>query len=249
MEKIIVIKIGGIASQHLSADFTEQLKQWQIQGYGIVVVHGGGFAINQLMADAKLPIKKIDGLRVTTKAAMDLVTEALFEQVGRSLADKLCQAGIDCLQISHHLKDILIADYLNRERYGYVGDIKQVDTPFLQRVLSEGMIPLLASVGYTTDNQALNVNADYVATAVAVALKAECLILMTDVKGVLENKHVLDEIDLEQIDEKIRNGIITGGMIPKLTSAKKTIQAGVNQVMIGNDLQIGTIIVERRGKI
>ena len=105
-------------------------------------------------------------------------------------------------------------------------------------------MPILASLGYTKSGQELNINADYLATAVASALKADRLILMTDVPGVLENKQVLDVLKVSDVQEKIDQEIISGGMIPKIQAAVETVLAGVGQVLIGDNLSTGTIIKE-----
>ena len=105
------------------------------------------------------------------------------------------------------------------------------------------MLPVLASLGYSKDGELLNINADYLATAVAVALEAEKLVLMTDVKGVLENGVVLDSLTSTEFQEKIDQGIITGGMIPKIESAVNTVLAGVGEVLIGDNLVTGTSII------
>ncbi len=242
MEDVIVIKIGGIASQDLSESFIEQVKAWQTLGKKIVIVHGGGFAITKLMDEAKIPVEKVNGLRVTSQEAMKLVSYALFEIVGQSMTEKLLNAGLDSLQLRSHLPDILEADFLDRSLYGYVGQIKQVHVAALERLFQDNFIPIIASVGYTSDGQLLNVNADYVATALAIALGAEKLILMTDVKGVMENGEVIEQLLVSQVADKIKNQVITGGMIPKIKSAAETVLAGVNQILIGDNLLTGTVI-------
>lgn len=242
--KTIVIKIGGVASKQLNKDVINQLKNWKQQGHNLVIVHGGGFAISDLMEDRKSDVKKVNGLRVTDKEDMLLVRYGLLHQVGKSLSYRLNQEGLDAIQLNTSLKSIVKADYLNQSIYGYVGQVKSVNPILIEKVLEDGMIPVLASLGYTTSGTELNINADYLATAVAQSLQADQLILMTDVDGVLENGQVLDAIEITQVPQKIQKGIITGGMIPKLESAVKTIQKGVSQVMIGKTLTSGTIIKE-----
>ena len=127
---------------------------------------------------------------------------------------------------------------------GYVGKVCQIHPTFLDLVLEDDFVPILASLGYTKSGQELNINADYLATAVASALKADRLILMTDVPGVLENKQVLDVLRVAEVQEKIDRGIISGGMIPKIQAAVETVLAGVGQVVIGDNLNTGTIIKE-----
>lgn len=242
MSKIIVIKIGGVASQQLDSSFIEQLKAWKAAGKALVIVHGGGFAINRLMEEKQVPIKKVKGLRVTSREDMTLVSHALLDIVGKDLSDRLTQAGLENLQLKSQLRQLVRADFLDKATYGYVGEVTDIDTAPLLELLKDKKIPLLASLGYSQKGDLLNINADYLATAAAAALAAEKLILLTDVKGVLENGRVLPELTIGQIPEKIAKGVITGGMIPKIESAAKTVQAGVSQVLIGDDLTKGTLI-------
>ena len=242
MSEIIVIKIGGVASQQLTSSFIEQLKTWKDAGKAIVIVHGGGFAINRLMEENQVPIKKVKGLRVTSQSDMKLVSQALLDIVGKDLSEKLTQSGLANLQLTSQLEQLIRADFLDKDTYGYVGEVTSIQTAPLLELLHEGKIPLLASLGYSQNGDLLNINADYLATAVAAALAAEKLILLTDVKGVLEKGQVLPELTIDQVPEKIADGVITGGMIPKIESAAKTVEAGVVQVLIGDDLTKGTLI-------
>lgn len=243
MENIIVIKIGGVASQHLSQDFINQIKNWKEAGKQLVIVHGGGFAINKLMEEEHVPVKKINGLRVTSQSDMKLVSYALLNIVGENLVKKLNQSSIDSIQLLSDIEKVVQADFLDKETYGYVGNVSQIQTEILETMLANQMLPVLASIGYSKDGDMLNINADYLATAVAVALGAEKLVLMTDVKGVLENGAVLDSLSSTEFQDKIDQGIITGGMIPKIESAVNTVLAGVGEVLIGDNLVTGTSII------
>ena len=244
MKDLIVIKIGGVAAQKLSASFLQQVKNWQAAGKKLVIVHGGGVAIESLMKDRQLTSQKINGLRVTGKEDLFVVQTALLDVVGQQLTKQFKQANIDAVQLSSHLGQVVEADFLDQETYGYVGNVSQVHPHYLQQLLADGMVPVLASLGQTADGQWLNINADYLATAVASSLAAEELILMTDVKGVLEDKKVLPELPSSQVAQKIQDGIIKGGMIPKIESAVQTVLSGVNRVLIGDNLSSGTLITE-----
>lgn len=243
MKDTIVIKIGGVASQNLSQDFLAQVKKWKDAHKNLVIVHGGGYAINKLMEDNQVPIKKINGLRVTSQSDMKLVSYALLHMVGENLTKKLNQSSIDSIQLLSNIKRVVTADFLDKETYGYVGDISHIQTPILEQLLDNQMLPVLASIGYSKEGDMLNINADYLATAVAIALNAEKLVLMTDVKGVLENGEVLDSLTSKEFQEKIDQGNITGGMIPKIESAVNTVLAGVGEVLIGDNLVTGTSII------
>ena len=243
MENIIVIKIGGVASQHLSQEFINQIKKWKKAGKQVVIVHGGGFAINKLMEDENVPVKKINGLRVTSQSDMKLVSYALLNIVGENLVKKLNQSSIDSIQLLSDIERVVQAEFLDKDTYGYVGNVSHVETAVLEKMLANQMLPVLASIGYSKDGEMLNINADYLATAVAVALGAEKLVLMTDVKGVLEDGAVLDSLSSTDFQAKIDKGVITGGMIPKIESAVNTVLAGVGEVLIGDNLVTGTSII------
>ena len=192
MEHVIVIKIGGVSSQHLSQEFIQQIKQWKAENKQVVIVHGGGFAINQLMEEEHVPITKKNGLRVTRQSDMKLVSYALLNIVGANLVKKLNQSSLDSVQLLSNMPKVVQADFLDKATYGYVGNVSHIESEILEQMLADQMLPVLASIGFSKDGKMLNINADYLATAIAVALGAEKLVLMTDVKGVLENGAVLD---------------------------------------------------------
>ncbi len=240
----IVIKIGGVASKQLTPEILAKLSEWQQAGQKIVIVHGGGFAINQLMEENHIPIYKVNGLRVTGQSDMVLIKEALVEMVGKNLAGELTTAGLPAYQLADELPDLVHADFLDQETYGFVGEVKNITNQTLVSLLSQGKIPLIPSLGYSEQGDLLNINADYLARAVAISLGAKKHILMTDVKGILENGQVLEQLNLVDVQKKIDSGVITGGMIPKIQSAVQTVQAGVEQVIIGDNLTDGTIIKE-----
>lgn len=240
----IVIKIGGVASKQLTPEILTKLSEWQQDGQKIIIVHGGGFAINQLMEEHGIPIHKVNGLRVTSQSDMGLIKEALVDMVGKNLAGQLRQAGLPAYQVIDELPDLVHADFLDQETYGFVGEVKSITNQTLVTLLSQGKLPLIPSLGYSEQGDLLNINADYLARAVAISLGAKKLILMTDVKGVLENGQVLEHLNLVDVQKKIDSGVITGGMIPKIQSAVQTVESGVEQVIIGDNLTDGTIIKE-----
>lgn len=240
----IVIKIGGVASKQLTPEILTKLSEWEQAGQKIIIVHGGGFAINQLMEEHDIPIHKVNGLRVTGQSDMALIKEALVDIVGKNLAGQLTQAGLPAYQVIDELSDLVRADFLNQEVYGFVGEVKNITNQTLVTLLSQGKLPLIPSLGYSEQGDLLNINADYLARAVAISLGAKKLILMTDVKGVSENGQVLNHLNIEDVQKKIDSGVITGGMIPKIQSAVQTVESGVEQVIIGDNLTDGTIIKE-----
>ena len=191
-----------------------------------------------------IPIHKINGLRVTSQSDMALIKEALVDMVGKNLAGQLTTAGLPAYQVVDGLSDLVHADFLNQEVYGFVGEVENITNHTLVALLAQGKLPLIPSLGYSEQGDLLNINADYLARAVAISLGAKKLILMTDVKGILENGQVLEHLNLVDVQKKIDSGVITGGMIPKIQSAVQTVESGVEQVIIGDNLTDGTIIKE-----
>ena len=240
----IVIKIGGVASKQLTPEILAKLSEWQQSGHKIIIVHGGGFAINQLMEEHDIPIHKVNGLRVTSQSDMSLIKEALVDIVGKNLAGQLTNTGLPAYQVIDELSDLVHADFLDQEIYGYVGEVKSITNQTLVALLSQGKLPMIPSLGYSDQGDLLNINADYLARALAISLGAKKLILMTDVKGVLENGQVLNHLNIVDVQKKIDSDVITGGMIPKIQSAVQTVESGVEQVIIGDNLTDGTIIKE-----
>lgn len=243
MEDVIVIKLGGIAAKKLNPEFMETLKTWKAAGKKIVIVHGGGYLIDELMSMRQLEVQKIDGLRVTTPKTVACVDKALREMMGPKLSKNLNQAGIEALQINQGLDRIVEADFLNQSVYGYVGQVTNIKTAYLCQIMEDGLIPILPSLGMTRDGQILNINADDVASHIAVALQADELIMMTDVPGVKEVGAVLSQLTVADVFAKIKTGVITGNMIPKVQGAIQAVEAGVGRVCIGQMLKGGTRIL------
>ncbi len=244
MKDLIVIKLGGVASQNMSQSFIGTLKKWYKEGKQLIIVHGGGYVIDELMTARQIEIQKIKGLRVTSAAAISCVEKGLREVVGPKLTKTLNQSGLEALQINQNLNRVLEADYLEEEVYGYVGEVRKVNQDYVLQILKEGLIPVIPSLGFTADGQLLNINADDVASHLAITFQAEQLILLTDVTGVKESGEVLPEIRVIEIPKKIEAGIITGNMIPKVNGAASAVLAGVGRVCIGKTLRGGTHILK-----
>ena len=134
----IVIKIGGVASKQLTPEILTKLSEWQQAGQKVVIVHGGGFAINQLMEENHIPIHKVNGLRVTSQSDMTLIKKALVDIVGKNLASQLTQVSLPDYQVIDELPDLVHADFLDQETYGFVGEVKNITNQTLVALLSQG---------------------------------------------------------------------------------------------------------------
>ena len=242
MKNIIVIKLGGIAIENLNDAFIQQINAWHLENKKIIIVHGGGQVISNLLTKNNHSTIKIDGMRVTAKNDLPIIYDALINIVGHQLLERLKESNLEFFQFKEKIKELVSAEFLNKNIYGYVGKVKEINTMLLEKMLSRDIIPIITSLGVNEQGEYLNVNADHLATAIAKKLKVEKLVYMTDVPGVIEKDKTLATLTIHEAKTKIENKIITGGMIPKIESAIQTLESGVESILIANNLQKGTII-------
>lgn len=242
MKNIIVIKLGGIAIENLYDAFIQQINAWHLENKKIIIVHGGGQVISNLLTKNNHSTIKIDGMRVTAKNDLPIIYDALINIVGHQLLERLKESNLEFFQFKEKIKELVSAEFLNKNIYGYVGKVKEINTMLLEKMLSRDIIPIITSLGVNEQGEYLNVNADHLATAIAKKLKVEKLVYMTDVPGVIEKDKTLATLTINEAKTKIENKIITGGMIPKIESAIQTLESGVESILIANNLQKGTII-------
>lgn len=242
MKNIIVIKLGGIAIENLNDAFIQQIKAWHLENKKIIIVHSGGQVISDLLTKNNHSTIKIDGMRVTAKNDLPIIYDALINIVGHQLLVRLKESNLEFFQFKEKIKELVSAEFLNKNIYGYVGKVKEINTMLLENILSRDIIPIITSLGVNEQGEYLNVNADHLATAIAKKLKVEKLVYMTDVPGVIEKDKTLATLTIKEAKTKIENKIITGGMIPKIESAIQTVESGVESILIANNLQKGTII-------
>lgn len=244
MSKIIVIKIGGQAIRQLDAPFFTQLHQWQAQGYRLLIIHGGGPMITELTQRLDLPVRKVNGLRVTDAATLALTKMALLGDAQPALLAQLAEHGLNVLGLNAADNQLLTGQIANFERWGYVGRLTRVATAQLLDVLGE-RIGVLAPLALTESRQWLNVNADAAATVLAQQLHAEKLVLLTDVPGIIQHGSVMTTLSPSQARRLTQAAVITAGMAPKVRAAIQAIQAGVKQAVITNALdRPGTTIIQ-----
>ena len=242
MKNIIVIKLGGIAIENLNDAFIQQINAWHLENKKIIIVHGGGQVISNLLTKNSHSTIKSDGMRVTAKNDLPIIYDALINIVGHQLLERLKESNLEFFQFKEKIKELVSAEFLNKNIYGYVGKVKEINTMLLEKMLSRDIIPIITSLGVNEQGEYLNVNADHLATAIAKKLKVEKLVYMTDVPGVIEKDKTLATLTINEAKTKIENKIITGGMIPKIESAIQTLESGVESILIANNLQKGTII-------
>ncbi|HJV44665.1 MAG TPA: acetylglutamate kinase [Bacillota bacterium] len=244
---MFVLKCGGSTLDALPASFYEELIQLKKDGFDPIIVHGGGPAISQTLKSLQIEPHFIDGLRVTDEATLQVVEMVLIGQTNKQIVKSLQGIGFGLSGMDGNL----ITAEQKEGPYGYVGEINTVKPEIIKQISDMGYIPVIAPLGIDGQGQSYNINADTAAGAVASALGVEQLIVVTDVPGVMENGKVLPELTVEKVNQLIENGVITGGMIPKVKAAMDALQAADQVVIIDqsnlvaavNKQEVGTKIV------
>jgi len=232
--EVIVIKMGGVASDNLGDAFFQQLRQWHKENKKIVIVHGGGHYISKMMTLMNLKVEVKDGLRITDKKTLELTRMVLLGQVQPLITTAIQKAGLQPVGLNAGCNQLIQGDFIDQEKLGYVGKVTQIANELLEILFCAQQIPVIAPLGVTAKGQWLNINADEVACQVAASLKADKLFLLTDVPGIKQKNEWLEEVDLLQLNQLLKEKIVTGGMVPKIKSAQKALLAGVHSVCITN---------------
>ena len=239
--KRMVIKLGGSTLEGLTPAFFTNFKKLQ-QTHDLIITHGGGPAINRTLEAQNISSYTIEGIRVTSEAAIDVVQSTLIGLVNPALVHELATAGINAIGLNGFDSNLLLSTFLDEATYGFVGEVKQINTALLDALLAAGIVPVIACVGVTAEGQALNINGDTVASEVALAVNAESLLLVTDVDGIRINDAYQDEVTPENITQWIEQEHIYGGMIPKVQGALACLHAGIPTVQIVGAALTGTVI-------
>ena len=238
--KAIVVKYGGNAmiDKNLKAKVVEDLVLLRLVGMQPILVHGGGPDITNEFKKQKLEVKFVEGLRVTDKEAMAVV-EKVLARVNSKIVALINKEGGKARGISGRKGKVLKAKKRLFTRdgikidLGFVGDVSSVDTKFLKELINTGKIPVISSVGYDAKNNVYNVNADSAAAEIAGSLGASKLILLTNIRGVMDKKgNLISAINAAKTRRLIKNGIISGGMIPKVRCGLSALKDGVEKVHI-----------------
>ncbi len=247
--KIIVVKYGGnvMTNEKLKASVMTDVAVLSALGIKIVLVHGGGPEISDISKKMGIKPKFVNGLRYTDGETAEIARMALAGKVNKSLVGLLQSAGAKAVGICGQDGNMLMCEKQSDD-LGFVGKITHIDTAVLNDVLKLGYIPVVSPIGFDEDGNIYNVNADTAAAAIAGALEAESLILMTDTKGLLEDKDnpdsLIKKVFVSDIPALVKQGIISGGMIPKIECCKEAIRRGVNKVFITDGRVYHSILVE-----
>ena len=247
--KIVVVKYGGNAmiNEQLKEQVMEDIVLLHLVGVKVVLVHGGGPEISELMTRLGKKTEFVDGLRVTDKEAVEIVQMVLAGKVNKSLVNLLEIKGGKAMGISG-MDGRLIEAKMRNASLGYVGSITNVNIEPVTDLLEKGYIPVVSTLGCDRDGNTYNINGDTAAAFIAGALGAERLIMMTDIAGILRDRDNADTlIPLITVDEAVelfRQGVISGGMIPKVDCCIDAINRGVKKVIIMDGRVPHSILME-----
>lgn len=242
----IVVKYGGHAMEGgVSQNFAQDIVLMKQTGIEPVVVHGGGPQIGQMLKKLQIPSQFIDGLRVTDAAAIEVVEMVLAGSINKQIVSTINAAGGRAVGLSGKDGNLVVARKLERTRedpetgartavdLGFVGEPETINPEVLRTILRSDLIPVIAPIGVGCKGETYNINADTVAGAVAGAMHAARLMLLTDVEGVLDrDKKLIPKLTVAEARALIADGTISGGMIPKIETAIEAVEAGVTAAVI-----------------
>ena len=235
--KVIVVKYGGAAmsDQNLKRNFARDIALMSLVGMKPVIVHGGGPQIAKELKKSGITSNFISGHRVTDKPTMSVVKKILGTKINHEIVSLIKKSGGDSISFNHIKPKIIKASKFigpDKNDLGLVGKVDKVLVSELKKNISNGSIPVIAPIGINKQGIYLNINADVVAGKIAESLKAEKLILLTDIKGILNNKQLISRISARKGRQLINSNIIQGGMAPKLIAALEAKKNGVKSCHI-----------------
>ena len=247
--KVVVIKYGGNAmiNEELKNKVMRDIVLLWLIGIKVVLVHGGGPEITELMDKMGKKAEFVSGLRVTDKETVDIVQMVLAGKINKSLVNLLEKYGGKAMGISGIDGDLIMAKPKN-EVLGYVGDITQVNPTVIDDLLEKGYIPVVSTIARDEEGNTYNINGDTAAASIAGALGAERLIMMTNIRGVLKDKDdpnsLIAELKISEAVNLMNSGVIEGGMIPKIYCCIEAIHRGVKHAVIIDGCKPDSIILE-----
>lgn len=244
--KVMVVKYGGNAmtDPELESSFARDIVLLKTVGIHPVVVHGGGPQVDSLMSELGRTSDRIDGMRVTDKATMNVVEMVLGGSVNKSIVNLINKHGGRAIGLTGKDANLIRAKKLPMQKtdeygnttqidLGYVGDVVHIDRNVIDLMISSNFIPVIAPLGVDENGETYNINADVVAGKVAEFMLAEKLILLTNIKGVLnKDGNIATGLTPAKVDEMIADGTISGGMIPKISYALEAVKNGVKSAVI-----------------
>ncbi len=257
-EETVVVKFGGHAmgDAALADAFAQDIVYLKQSGVNPIVVHGGGPQIANMLKKLDIKSEFVHGLRVTDKATIEIVEMVLAGAINKEIVSAINRQGGKAVGISGKDANLMIArritempdpktNIMEKVDLGFVGDPLEVNPHIVDVIAKSDLIPVIAPIGLTRDGETMNINADSFASALAARMQAKRLLLLTDVEGVLDkNGKLIEELSVEEARELIRNGTITGGMIPKIEGCIEVVEAGVEAVVIINGRVAHSVMLE-----
>jgi acetylglutamate kinase len=235
--KTIVVKYGGNAmtSEDLKEQVMEDIVLLSMVGIRVVLVHGGGPELSGLMQRLGKKPEFIDGLRVTDKETIDMAQMVLAGKINKSLVNLLQMKGGQAIGLSG-MDGRLIEAKIRDPKYGYVGDVTKINGDVVTTLLDSGYIPVISTLGCDTEGNTYNINGDTGAGKIASAIGAERLIMMTDIEGIMRNREdpdsLISSLTIEEAEQLTQEGVISGGMIPKVRCCTDALNEGVKAAVI-----------------
>ena len=249
--KTVVVKYGGNAmiNEVLKSAVMSDIVLLQLVGVNVVLVHGGGPEINAMLKKTGKESKFVNGMRVTDEETIDIVQMVLAGKVNKSLANQLNLSGGKAIGLCGLDGNLLKAEKQTKNGdIGFVGDITDVDVTVINDVINSGYIPVIATVAGGSEGEVYNINADIAASAIAAKLNAKKLILMTDVRGLLRDKDdedtLISVVNVSEVPRLKNEGIISGGMIPKIDCCVEAVRQGVDRAHILDGRIPHSILIE-----
>lgn len=236
--KIIVVKYGGNAmlNEELKSAVMNDIVLLSLIGIRVVLVHGGGPEITETLKAMGKTSTFVEGRRVTDEETAGVVQMVLAGKINKSLVNRIGAIGGKAMGLCGLDGRMIRAEALDMDRWGYVGNITHVDPQPVLDVLAMGYIPVVATVGYDDAGNVYNINADTAASRLAGVLKAECLISLTDIAGIMRDKDdpgsLIPRLHVSEAPQLVHEGVISGGMIPKVECCIEAIRRGVKKVFI-----------------
>ena len=247
--KVIVIKYGGNAmiNEELKEAVMGDIVLLSLIGIKVVLVHGGGPEITDMLGKIGKKSEFVDGLRVTDRETVDIVQMVLAGKINKNLVNLLQNKGGKAIGLCGIDGNMIKAEQMDK-RLGYVGEITDVNVEPILDVIEKGYIPVVSTIGCDSEGNSYNINADTAAARIAGELKAESLISMTDIAGILRDKDdpstLISKIYVSEAPQLVREGIISGGMIPKINCCIEAIRRGVRKVFIIDGRVPHSILIE-----
>ena len=249
--KRVVIKYGGAAMTEcgLKMKVMQDIVLMKYVGMHPIVVHGGGPDITGMLGRLNIDTEFVNGLRVTDHATMEVVEMVLGGKVNKEIVSGLNASGGKAVGISGKDGGLIKARPIDPSgKLGFVGEVETVNPQIIETLIENGYIPVIAPIGIDDEQQSYNINADLVAASIAVGMKADKLVLLTDVPGLLEDKNdnssLISILKVSQVPDYIETGVIAGGMIPKVTCCVEAVTGGVSRTHIVDGRVPHSILLE-----